>query len=46
MGMPLDEFADEAYRGLIEGLDQIPVGMSKKIFNAFETKRQEIFNSF
>jgi short-subunit dehydrogenase involved in D-alanine esterification of teichoic acids len=46
MGMPLDEFTDEAYRGLIEGLDQIPVGMTKKIFDAFETKRQEIFNSF
>ena len=46
IGMPLDEFTDEAYRGLIEGLDQIPVGMSKKIFDAFETKRQEIFNSF
>jgi short-subunit dehydrogenase involved in D-alanine esterification of teichoic acids len=46
IGMPLDEFTDEAYRGLIEGLDQIPVGMAKKIFDAFETKRQEIFNSF
>lgn len=46
MGMPLDEFTDEAYRGLIEGLDQIPVGISKMIFNSFETKRQEIFNSF
>lgn len=46
IGMPLDEFTDETYRGLIEGLDQIPVGMSKKIFDAFETKRQEIFNSF
>jgi short-subunit dehydrogenase involved in D-alanine esterification of teichoic acids len=37
--------SDEAYRGLVEGLDQIPVGMSK-IFDTFETKRQEIFNSF
>jgi len=46
MGMPLDEFTDEAYRSLIEGLDQILVGMSKKIFDTFETKRQEIFNSF
>ena len=46
MGMPLDEFTDEAYRGLIEGLDQIPVGISKMIFDAFEAKRQEIFNSF
>ena len=46
IGMPLDEFTDAAYQGLVEGLDQIPVGMSKKIFDAFETKRQEIFNSF
>jgi short-subunit dehydrogenase involved in D-alanine esterification of teichoic acids len=46
MGMPLDEFTDEAYRGLIEGLDQIPVGVAKMIVGAFETKRQEIFNSF
>jgi short-subunit dehydrogenase involved in D-alanine esterification of teichoic acids len=46
IGMPLDEFTDEAYRGLIGGVDQIPVGISKMIFDAFETKRQEIFNRF
>ena len=46
IGMPLDEFTDEAYQGLVQGLDQIPVGRSKMSFNAFETKRQEIFNSF
>jgi short-subunit dehydrogenase involved in D-alanine esterification of teichoic acids len=46
IGMPLDEFTDEAYQGLVDGLDQIPVGMSKRAFDAFENKRQEVFNSF
>ena len=45
IGMPLAEFTDEAYRGLVDGRDQIPVGTSKGAFNAFEIKRQEIFNS-
>jgi short-subunit dehydrogenase involved in D-alanine esterification of teichoic acids len=46
IGMPLAEFTDAAYEGLVEGRDQIPVGMAKSIFDAFETKRQEIFNRF
>jgi short-subunit dehydrogenase involved in D-alanine esterification of teichoic acids len=46
IGMPLDEFTNEAYEGLVDGLDQIPVGMSKTVFDAFETRRQEIFNRF
>jgi short-subunit dehydrogenase involved in D-alanine esterification of teichoic acids len=46
IGMPLDEFTEEAYRGLVQGKDQIPVGMSQRVFDAFEVKRQEIFNSF
>ncbi|KAK5161580.1 hypothetical protein LTR16_012295, partial [Cryomyces antarcticus] len=41
--MPLDEFTDETYKGLLEGKDQIPVGMSKDAFEGFELKRQEIF---
>ena len=43
MGMPLAEFTDEAYKGLAEGLEQIPVGTSKMAFEGFEKKRQEIF---
>ncbi|KAL2354335.1 hypothetical protein BJ546DRAFT_55786 [Cryomyces antarcticus] len=43
IGMPLDEFTDETYKGLLEGKDQIPVGMSKDAFEGFELKRQEIF---
>jgi short-subunit dehydrogenase involved in D-alanine esterification of teichoic acids len=46
IGMPLDEFTEEAYRGLVEGKDQIPIGMAHRVFDAFESKRQEIFNSF
>jgi short-subunit dehydrogenase involved in D-alanine esterification of teichoic acids len=46
IGMPLDEFTDAAYQGLVDGLDQIPVGMASMLFSAFENKRQEIFNSF
>ncbi|KAL6250617.1 hypothetical protein RBB50_002919 [Rhinocladiella similis] len=43
IGMPLDEFMDEAYSGLVNGKDQIPVGMSKRSFDGFEVKRQEAF---
>jgi short-subunit dehydrogenase involved in D-alanine esterification of teichoic acids len=46
IGMPLDEFTDEAYQGLVDGLDQVAVGMSKMCFDAFENKRQEMFNRF
>jgi short-subunit dehydrogenase involved in D-alanine esterification of teichoic acids len=43
LGMPLDEFTEEAYRGLADGFEQIPVGRSKQSFKAFETRRQELF---
>ncbi|KAK5195145.1 hypothetical protein LTR99_002615 [Exophiala xenobiotica] len=43
IGMPLDEFMDEAYAGLVDGQDQIPVGMAKRAFDGFEVKRQEAF---
>ncbi|USP81538.1 Short-chain dehydrogenase/ reductase protein [Curvularia clavata] len=43
MGMPLDEFTDEAWKGLVEGKDQIPVGFSNQAFDAFENKRQELW---
>lgn len=43
MGMPLEEFTEEAYRGLAGGFEQIPVGRSKHSFQAFEIKRQELF---
>jgi len=43
LGMPLDEFTDEAYKGLASGYEQIPVGTSKRAFEGFEKKRQEAF---
>jgi short-subunit dehydrogenase involved in D-alanine esterification of teichoic acids len=46
IGMPLDEFTNEAWNGLTQGLDQIPVGFVAKAFDAFEMKRQEMYNGF
>ncbi|KAL1799535.1 hypothetical protein ACET3X_003572 [Alternaria dauci] len=43
IGMPLSEFTDEAWKGLVEGKDQIPVGFVGKAFDAFENKRQEMY---
>lgn len=43
MGMPLKDFTNEAWKGLIEGKDQIPVGMSRNAFESFENKRQEVY---
>ena len=44
IGMPLQEFIDEAWSQLSEGADQIPVGSAKEVFNAFELKRQELYH--
>lgn len=44
MGMPLNEFTEETYKGLAGGYEQIPIGRSKGSFQAFEVKRQEIFS--
>jgi short-subunit dehydrogenase involved in D-alanine esterification of teichoic acids len=43
IGMPLKEFTDEAWKGLTDGKDQIPVGFVTKAFDAFENKRQEMY---
>jgi short-subunit dehydrogenase involved in D-alanine esterification of teichoic acids len=44
IGMPLGEFTEEAWKGLVEGKEQIPVGFVGKAFEAFEGKRQEMFH--
>ncbi|EAT86434.1 hypothetical protein HBI56_101380 [Parastagonospora nodorum] len=44
IGMPLEEFTNEAWAGLTEGKEQIPVGFVGKAFDAFENKRQEMFH--
>lgn len=43
IGMPLDEFIDETWKGLTTGKDQIPVGMSAKPYEegGFEVARQK-----
>lgn len=43
--MPLSEFTEEAWKGLVEGKEQIPVGMSKGPYeeSGFETGRQKAF---
>lgn len=46
IGMPLEEFTNEAWAGLTEGKEQIPVGFVGKAFDAFENKRQEMFHGF
>jgi short-subunit dehydrogenase involved in D-alanine esterification of teichoic acids len=42
IGMPLAEFADQAWRGLEDGDEQIPIGMAKVCYDKFETARQEM----
>jgi short-subunit dehydrogenase involved in D-alanine esterification of teichoic acids len=43
IGMPLDEFTEEAWEGLVAGDDNVPVGMGKMAWKGFESERQEIF---
>lgn len=45
IGMPLDEFVEETWKGLSEGKEQIPVGMAANGYkeDGFETKRQQAF---
>jgi len=44
MGMPLDDFTEEAYSGLVEGKTEVVVEKAKDWYNAFEPKRQEAFH--
>jgi len=43
-GMPLKEFTDETWAGLVAGKDQIAVGMSAGAFNSWEQERQKGFH--
>jgi short-subunit dehydrogenase involved in D-alanine esterification of teichoic acids len=43
MGMPLDEFTEKSWAGLVEGKDQVPVGFVEGMFGKFENSRQEAF---
>ncbi|KAA6414722.1 MAG: short-chain dehydrogenase reductase [Lasallia pustulata] len=44
IGMPLDQFTQEAYDGLAAGKEQVPVGMSKQPFDTWEAERQKQFH--
>lgn len=46
IGMPLDQFTDEAFEGLAAGKDQIPVGFVKQCMERFELARQAAFDEF
>ncbi|KAF2735342.1 short-chain dehydrogenase/ reductase-like protein [Polyplosphaeria fusca] len=43
MGMPLDEFTAESWAKLVQGDDQIAVGMADRLFALFENTRQQQF---
>ena len=46
-GMPVDQFTDEAYKGLCEGKDQIVIGAvgPADAFNEIIDKRREAFEN-
>lgn len=45
IGMPLDQFTEEAYQGLAAGKEQVPIGMAAEAFEKFETRRQDQFQA-
>ena len=45
IGMSLKDFTDEAWAGLEDEKDQIPVGMSCRAFNSWEQERQKGFHA-
>ena len=47
MGMPLDKFTDEAYRGLVSGIDQVIIGSigPAEAWNDMVTKRRAAFEN-
>ncbi|KAL8833136.1 MAG: hypothetical protein Q9170_004468 [Blastenia crenularia] len=44
IGMPLDQFINEAYNGLAAGKEEVVVGDAAGWYNAFEPQRQQVFN--
>lgn len=43
IGMPLDEFTDVAWQGLVDGKEDIPVGSSQIPYQGWEKERQAVF---
>ncbi|KAF2092029.1 short-chain dehydrogenase/oxidoreductase [Saccharata proteae CBS 121410] len=46
MGIPLQQFVDEAWAGLDGAKDQIPVGWARVAFDGWEQERQKGFSDF
>jgi len=44
IGMPLDQFTNEAYEGLAAGKEEVTVGSSTDWYNRFEPERQKLFH--
>lgn len=44
MGMPLDQFINEACEGLADGREEVAVGDAQSWYDKFEPQRQEIFH--
>ena len=44
IGIPLDEFTNQAYEGLAAGREEVLVGDSKAWYGKIEPARQEIFH--
>lgn len=45
IGMPLDQFTDEAYEGLAAGKEEVAVGIGLGWYKKIEPARQEIFQA-
>ncbi len=44
MGMPLDQFTNDAYEGLAAGKEEVVVEKAQDWYNKFEPARQELFH--
>ena len=45
IGMPLDQFTNEAYQGLAAGKEEVAVGSAQEWCDRFEPARQELFST-
>lgn len=43
IGISLEEFLDEAWKGLEEGKEDVPVGMAKRSYEGWEMERRKMF---
>ena len=43
IGIPVEQFTNEAYQGIVEGREEVPVASAQYWYDSFELKRQELF---